>query len=432
MSWQSYPEYKWSGYEWIGYMPSHWSTTKLKRSTSLVTSGSRGWAQHYADEGDYFVRIGNLTRDALDFDDSDVHRVQIPPGVEGSRTMTRRGDLLFSITAYLGSVAVVDDAHAGAYVSQHVALARLSGGEVDPRYAGYVALSNTGQRQLSEQAYGGTKIQLSLDDIRNLVLPLPDAAEQRLIVEFLGHEVAQVDALISKQEQLIATLREDRDAVWSKLLDDAADHAKSVKLRRAIDSIADGPFGSSLTSAHYVDEGARVIRLGNIGINEFKDADRAYISLTYARELSAHQVIAGDVVIAGLGDERMPLGRAVVIPEIGPAIVKADCFRVRPKKGLAPEFLAWALSAPQTRNQMGLLARGATRARLNTSVVGEVTIPLPPIDRQRQIIEQSRLQLAKIDALIDKSTAMIETLREFRSALITDAVTGKIDVRGVP
>jgi type I restriction enzyme, S subunit len=349
--------------------------------------------------------------------------------VEGGRR-PGTGDLLFSRNATVGEVAQVPCNTPPFAMGQDVCLLRPAPHRLDSAFAWYALRSGLVQTQIALAMIGSTFKRVNVEQIRNLSIVLPPLEQQTLLVEFLDRETTKIDALIDKQEQLIATLREDRDAVWSKLLDDAADRAKSVKLRRAIDSIADGPFGSSLTSAHYVDEGARVIRLGNIGINEFKDADRAYISLTYARELSAHQVIAGDVVIAGLGDERMPLGRAVVIPEIGPAIVKADCFRVRPRKGLAPEFLAWELSAPQTRNQMALLARGATRARLNTSVVGEVTIPLPPIDRQRQIIEQSRLQLAKIDALIDKSTAMIETLREYRSALITDAVTGKIDVRG--
>jgi type I restriction enzyme, S subunit len=141
VNWPAYPAYHDPGAEWLTHIPAHWLTTKLKWSASLITSGSRGWAQFYADEGEYFVRIGNLNRGALGFNDSEVQYVQIPAGAEGSRTMTRSGDLLFSITAYLGSVAVVDSVHAGAYVSQHVSLVRLMGRRLDALYAGYVSLS---------------------------------------------------------------------------------------------------------------------------------------------------------------------------------------------------------------------------------------------------------------------------------------------------
>jgi type I restriction enzyme S subunit len=202
-----------TGSDWLSELPCDWSITRLKWMASLITSGSRGWAQYYADNGDYFVRIGNLRRGSLGFDDSDVNYVQIPPGVEGSRTITREGDLLFSITAYLGSVAVVDGPHSGGYVSQHVSLVRLLVEQLNPAYAGYTTLSEVGQRQLKENAYGGTKIQLSLDDIADLELPLPPVAEQRRIVEFLDERCDRIDTLIAKATEVIDTLREYRSAL---------------------------------------------------------------------------------------------------------------------------------------------------------------------------------------------------------------------------
>lgn len=217
-----------TGSEWLAAVPRHWSTSRLKWLTSLITSGSRGWAQYYADEGDYFVRIGNLCRGSLGFDDSDVNFVQVPPGAEGSRTITRDGDLLFSITAYLGSVAVVDQAHSSAYVSQHVSLVRLISGQLDPMYAGYAALSEVGQRQLKENAYGGTKSQLSLGDIGDLELPLPPVPEQRRIVEFLHERCSRIDILIAKAAEVIETLREYRSA----LIADAV--TGKIDVRRAV------------------------------------------------------------------------------------------------------------------------------------------------------------------------------------------------------
>lgn len=122
MSFPLYPRYKDSGSEWIGEVPEHWVFIALKRDLKFLTSGSRGWADHYADEGALFLRIGNLTRDGLEVDLSDIQRVDVPVGTEGERTKVHQGDILFSITAFMGSVAVVTDDLEMAYVSQHVAL----------------------------------------------------------------------------------------------------------------------------------------------------------------------------------------------------------------------------------------------------------------------------------------------------------------------
>lgn len=408
----------------LAELPAHWTMLPIKYIGRLVTGGTPATTedeQHFSEAEDGFPWFRPEDLDATGRP-STASRYLSESGWATVPHLAPPSVHVVSIGATLGKVGYVEG-----LAASNQQINAVTGAQC-PKFVFFALIAS--QDRILASSMGNTLPIISAGRLGAVKLPVPPQDEQVAIVAFLEDGTSKVDALIGKQQQLIATLRENRDALWSKFLDEAAVGTKSAKLRRVIDSIVDGPFGSSLTSAHYVDEGARVIRLGNIGINEFKDADRAYISLTYARELSAHKVVAGDVVIAGLGDERMPLGRAVVIPEIGPAIVKADCFRVRPSKGLAPEFLAWALSAPQTRNQIALLARGATRARLNTSVVGEVKIPLPPIDRQRQIIEQSRLQLAKIDALICKSTAVIETLREFRSALIADAVKGRIDVRG--
>ncbi|MEU6224226.1 restriction endonuclease subunit S [Streptomyces sp. NPDC047042] len=179
-----------------------------------------------------------------------------------------------------------------------------------------------------------------------------------------------------------------------------------VPLRRFIREIADGPFGSSLTSSHYASEGARVIRLGNIGAARFKEADAAYISLEYFKELRQHEVKSGDLIIAGLGDTNNPVGRACVAPPgLGPAIVKADCFRARLDEGrISHQYAAWALSSSFVSGQVQTLTRGSTRARINLDVAREIQLPVPPVEEQRQIAD-----------FLDIETARIDQLRELRA-----------------
>ncbi|MDT6984488.1 restriction endonuclease subunit S [Streptomyces lusitanus] len=186
---------------------------QLRRYVRFLTSGSRGWADYYADAGERFVRIGNLPRASLDLR-GDVQFVDLPANVtEGSRTMLEAGDLLFSITAYLGSVAVVGGDWVGAYVSQHVALCRLESEHVDSRFIGWFMLTTTGQDQLKEGAAGGAKMQLALDDIRGLRVPVAPINEQRNIAASLDEQTAKIDTLIEETERFIELSKERRSAL---------------------------------------------------------------------------------------------------------------------------------------------------------------------------------------------------------------------------
>jgi type I restriction enzyme S subunit len=285
-------------------------------------------------------------------------------------------------------------------------------------------------RAINDTTYATTVKHLSSGQVRAIRLCLPiNPKDLRSLACFLDRETGEIDAFIRDQEELIGLLQERRDSSWQAAVDGMATLSAEMPLRRVIDSIVDGPFGSSLTSSHYSTEGARVIRLGNIGINRFKTDDEAYVPLAYFRDLMAHSVQPGDVVVAGLGDEQMPLGRAAVVPDLGPALVKADCFRVRPSRTVTSEFLAWILSAPQTRARMQLLARGSTRQRLNTAVVREVQIPVPSLVVQEETVSNWRHELREIDASLQDALKAVALSRERRSALVSAAMTGKIDAR---
>ncbi len=198
-----------SGIPWLGEIPAHWERVQLRRFIRFITSGSRGWAEHYSDEGSLFVRIGNLTRGSIGLDLSDIQYVAPPVGAEGERTKIQPGDLLFSITAYLGSIAVAPVELEAAYVNQHIALVRLDDAKgLIPAFAGYVALSDIGQSQLVGQGYGGTKTQLALDDIRELWFPVPPTSEQRAIVDRIERDAASVDALRTATAHTVALLKE--------------------------------------------------------------------------------------------------------------------------------------------------------------------------------------------------------------------------------
>lgn len=206
-------------------------------------------------------------------------------------------------------------------------------------------------------------------------------------------------------------------------------HWDCLHLARVTISRCDGPFGSGLKSEHYTEAGARVIRLQNIGTATFRAHDTAYVAAEYFRKkLNRHDVQAGDLLVAGLGDENHPVGRACVAPQnLGLALVKADCFRFRLDRERAdPHFVAYQLSAlaPEVGK---FYSTGSTRARVNLGLMSFRRIALPKLTEQRAIVGFLNRETARIDALVAKKERLIDLLEEKRSALISRAVTQGLD-----
>ncbi len=194
-----------SGIPWLGDVPEHWEVRRLRSISRKITSGSRGWSRYASDHGPLFLRIANLSRTGLHLRFDDVVRLALPASElgEAARTRTEAGDLLLSITAYIGSVAIVPDEVGEAYVSQHVACCRLTT-DVNARWIGYVLLSPVGQAHGTLSMYGGTKQGLSLDDVKNYVILLPSREMEfrtRLIADVVTGKLDIREAAASLPER---------------------------------------------------------------------------------------------------------------------------------------------------------------------------------------------------------------------------------------
>jgi len=171
-----------------------WRFTTLADLTEYVTSGSRGWAEFYADAGPIFIRAANLNRDRLDL--SDVAFVSLPKGVEGTRTRTRLGDVFITITgANVTKAGFLDHEIGEAYVSQHVALCRPTDPTVSEYLYLYIISNAGGRRDLEKAAYGAGKPGLNLDNLRTLQIPMPTRAEIPLIVKAIRSQLSAISAL---------------------------------------------------------------------------------------------------------------------------------------------------------------------------------------------------------------------------------------------
>ena len=211
-----------SGIPWLSDIPQHWQVRRLKSLCQFVTSGSRGWARYYADAGMVFLRIGNISTTSIDLRLKRISYVTPPSGAEGERTRALPNDLLLSITAQIGAVGVVPNGLGEAFVNQHTALIRLRTERSLPRWVAYGLLSKFGKDQCRLMTNGGTKVGLTLDDVRCLFVLLPPPDEQVRLVAAIETKTRALDIAISRLEREIELLREYRtrlvaDVVTGKL-----------------------------------------------------------------------------------------------------------------------------------------------------------------------------------------------------------------------
>lgn len=292
----------------------------------------------------------------------------------------------------------------------------------------YYALQGHRER-LTATATGAIQTYLSREDFRSLRIPIPPVFSQRAIAGYLDRETAQIDAIIAAKQRMMDLLEA---RTWIAFCERVSQSRPlQVPLRRALCSVIDGPFGSAFSSSDYSADGAVVIRLGNIGFACYRDADEARIPMNMFEKFRQYRVLQGDLLIAGLGDDRNHAGRACVAPDLGPAMVKGKCFRGRVDPGRAnADFLALLLSSPLGAAAMNISGRGSTRSMINLEIVKTTEIPLPDRHTQDSIVADTRGDQLHWAEMTGKLARQLGLLHERRQAVITAAVTGQLDILG--
>ena len=217
-------------------LPDSWAWSRIGPLCEYITSGSRGWAQYYSDTGSLFLRMGNLSRDSFELRLDNLQRVNLPDNAEGVRTRVVENDLLFSITAEIGMLGLIPADFEEAYINQHVGLIRFLKA-AQTKYFPYILMSNFCRNQYYI-VQSGMKNSFRLDNIQNILAPVPPLIEQIRIAEKLSSiwaQIQQIDVESVEASDLIAQAK-------SKILDlairgqlvpqDPADEPASVLLER--------------------------------------------------------------------------------------------------------------------------------------------------------------------------------------------------------
>lgn len=439
-----YPTYKDSGVEWLGAVPNHWGVTRLGFVTWV--RARLGWkglkAEEYVDNGFIFLATPNIKGKDIDFEN--VNFIDEIRFEESPEIQIRVGDVLLAKDgSTLGTVNVVKSLPSPATVNSSIAVITPDG-TVNSVYLYYLFRSSYIENTIQILKGGMGVPHLFQADLNKFSIPLPPLTEQQEIVADIDRETNRIDALVSKKTRFIELLREKRQALITQTvtkgldptakmkdsgvewLGDVPEHWRALRIKQVAEFITSGPRGWSDILA----ENGEDIFLQSGDLN-----DSLQILPLKAKRINAPKGAEGartklqnnDVVVCITGANT---GRVAYVESL-PATTYINqhlcLIRLNPNR-LISKFLALFLSSRVGRSYFDVTQYGLKEG-LSLSDIADAPLALPPVDEQRQIVITIEHEITRFDELTRKTERSIELLKERRSALITAAVTGQIDLR---
>ncbi|EGQ7757951.1 restriction endonuclease subunit S [Vibrio vulnificus] len=434
---QAYPEYKDSGVEWLEEVPSDWDVIKIKHLSPVKRGASPrpiDDPKYFDEEGEYaWVRIADVSASKTYLETTTQTMSELGSSLS---VKLEPNQLFLSIAGTVGKPCINK-----IKACIHDGFVYFPDLKIPNKYLFYVFAGEQAYKGLGKM---GTQLNLNTDTVGDIKVALPREHEHiEQIVHFLDHETAKIDTLIEKQQQLIKLLKEKRQAVISNAvtkglnpqapmkdsgvewLGEVPEHWDTARFKFLCESIIAGPFGSSITKDMYQPSGYKVYGQEQVIPNNFQLGDY-FISEKDYEQLSRYKVESGDLLISCVGT----FGKIAVFPNdaqegiINPRLIKAKL-----KSNQNAFYIRELLKSEMIFKQFELLSRGGTMGVINIAILNEIIAAAPPLTEQDEIYSYICIQKEKYRLLIDKATRQIELLKERRTALISAAVTGKIDVR---
>ncbi|WP_010142242.1 restriction endonuclease subunit S [Oceanicola sp. S124] len=442
---RGYPDYKESGVSRIGQIPSHWRTGGLKNIFRIVggSTPQSGEATYWDGEINWVTPadLSKLTGRGI----SRSLRTITESGLNAcGSSLVPEGSLILSTRAPIGSLAIAKRE----LCTNQGCKALVPAASLEPTFFYFVLSVST--EALNVRGRGTTFLELSGDALGTFPVPLPPLPEQQAIAAFLDRETGKIDALVEEQRRLIALLKEKRQAVISHAvtkgldptaplkpsgidwLGDIPGHWEVMKLGRTLTRIEQGwsPVGDDREPE---DDEVGVLKLSAIKSGVLKAEERKAIPRELVRERLEHlRLQEGDLLFTRANTPDL-VGDVAIVPEgLSDTIFSDLVYRLKLRsEHLSNSFLCLALRSTGLRTQIKADARGSSMsmAKLSHGHIRAWYVAVPPLHEQLKIVEYCREQEIQNLALTAEATRAIALLQERRAALISAAVTGKIDVR---
>ena len=436
---KAYPEYKDSGVEWLGLVPQHWNSRQLKflctcNDDVLAESMPPAYEIEYIDIGSVSASEGISKTETMLFSGAPSR----------ARRVVRDGDVIIStVRTYLEAIASIDNPPPNLVVSTGFAVIRPNQ-HLHKKFAAYCLRTSGFIKEVIARSVGVSYPAINASDLINIKAPLPKFGEQEKIANFLDHETAKIDTLIAKQQELIKLLKEKRQAVISHAVtkglnpnapmrDSGVEWLGEVPEHWDVDRLRYlGEFQNGINiGAESFGSGFPFVSYGDVYRNETLPKEGSGLVESSEKDRTLYSVEFGDVLFTRTSETIEEIGFAsTCLATIEDASFAGFLIRFRPKKdAIDPHFSKYYFRSNLLRvffvKEMNLV----TRASLSQDLLKKLPVSLPPLREQKEISAFLDSCSAIFEKLIKNAESAIDLIKERRTALISAAVTGKIDVR---
>ena len=441
-----YPAYKPSGVEWLGDVPEHWEVRRLGTVSEMKVSN----VDKHVNEGEVPVRLCNYVdvykneriTQAIPF----MRATASPDEVE--RFRLRRGDVLITKDSEtwndIGVPALVAEEADDLICGYHLALLRPLKQMFGP-YLARTLQSKVVAYQFHIEAKGVIRFGLTHGSIQSVLLPLPPLREQAAIVDYLDNVDRRIRRYVAAKKKLITLLEEEKQAIINQAVTRGLD--PNVRLKPSgVEWLGDVPEDwevrrlgtvSEMKVSNvdkHVNESEVPVRLCNY-VDVYKN-ERITQAIPFMRataspdEVERFRLRRGDVLITKDSETWNDIGvPALVAEEADDLICGYHLALLRPLKQMFGPYLARTLQSKVVAYQFHIEAKGVIRFGLTHGSIQSVLLPLPPLREQAAIVDYLDNATSDIDAATARARRQIELVQEYRTRLIADVVTGKLDVR---
>tara|TARA_B100000678_G_C18211936_1_gene503743 strand:- start:226 stop:1611 length:1386 start_codon:yes stop_codon:yes gene_type:complete len=442
MTFPKYPEYKDSGVEWLGEVPAHWELRKISHGFNRIGSGTTPPSneQKWYEGGSIpWVTTSELRENLIletkksitDEALSEFTSLQVHP--PGSLAIAMYG-------ATIGRLGIF-----GVSATTNQACCVLSGSKsIGSRFVFYWLLAFKNEI-VSFYATGGGQPNINQETIASLRLPAPSLEDQTKIAAFLDHETTRIDALVEEQQRLIELLKEKRQAVISHAVTKGLDPDVPMK-DSGVEWLGGVPEHWEVKPLRHLGEcqnginigadafgsGFPFVSYGDVYKNEVLPTKPKGLVQSSGEDRERYSMKKGDVLFTRTSETVEEIGfSSTCLQDIPSATFAGFLIRFRPDEGvLSPSFSRYFFGSRRLREFFVKEMEIVTRASLGQDLLKRMSVPIAPIEEQVRTAQHLDAITQKIDSLLNQARAAVKLLAERRSALISAAVTGKIDVRG--
>jgi type I restriction enzyme S subunit len=446
-----YPKYKSSGVEWLETIPEHWSISRLKYLGELYggLTGKSG-VDFNNDENPKnkpyipYTNIFNNTYISKDH----YHYVSIDEGEIQNRV--KKNDMFFLMSSEtfkdLGKSCILIDDVDELYLNSFCKGYRIKDENIYPLFLNYQILGHLHREMISYEGKGFTRINLRQDKLNDLFVFYPPHIEQLQIVQFLDEKTGVIDKFISTKERKIELLKQQRTSLINEVITkglnpkvkmkdsgvewigEIPEHWELIKIGYVSELLTGNPWKSELFD---FDEGIKIVRGENVSEGFLRWGDRTRCWNYEVIKGNTYYLKEGDIIVS-MDGSKVGKNYVQITRDDLPLLLHQRMCRIRCSNNIISNYLKFYIGSEMFRFYINISKTDPMIPHITQKDISDFQITIPPIKEQEQIVEHLDTRIKEIDDLVLMEKNKIDLLKEYRQSLISEVITGKIDVRTNP